>query len=142
MHGALYCITRTAMRYIEEAHNLTDLWTRILEVDKLLTSEAFEALDFTDLPTYGGDPIPVAAGVWSWDRDRVLVSSWLTGEDDAAAFTLVTRAQLELLVGDRRVCSRIDGDTGTVVRIEGHKAVVSWDQGIRLPALVSDLERI
>ncbi len=139
---ALFEITAAAMKYIEEAHNLTDLWTRILEVDKLLTYKAWEALDLTDLPTFGGEPIPVTAGVWSWDRDRVLVSSWLTGEDDAAAFTLVTRAQLELLVGDRRVRSRIDGDTGTVVRIEGHHAVVSWDQGIRLPALVDDLERI
>lgn len=139
---ALFEITAAAMQYIEEAHNLTDLWTKILEVDKLLTSEAFEALDLTDLPTYGGDPIPVTAGVWSWDHDQVLVSSWMTGEDDAAAFALMTRAQLELLLGDRRVRSRIDGDTGTVVRIEGHKAIVSWDQGIRLPALVSDLERI
>lgn len=139
---ALFEITAAAMKYIEEAHNLTDLWTKILEVDKLLTSEAFEALDLFDLPTYGGEPIPPTAGVWSWDRHQVLVSSWLTGEDDAAAFSLVTREQFELLVGDRRVRSKIDGDTGTIVRIEGHKAVVSWDQGIRLPALVADLERI
>lgn len=139
---ALFEITGAAMKYINEAHNLTDLWTKILEVDKLLTLEAWEALDFSDLPTYGGEPIPVTAGVWSWDKGRVLVSSWLTGEDDAAAFTLVTREQLELLTGDRRVRSKIDGDTGTVVRIEGHRAVVSWDQGIRLPALVADLERI
>lgn len=139
---ALFEITAAAMQYIEEAHNLTDLWTKILEVDKLLTSEAWEALDLSDLPTYGGEPIPPTAGVWSWDRDRVLVSSWLTGEDDVAAFTLVTREQFELLVGDRRVRSKIDGDTGTVVRLDGDKAVVSWDQGIRLPALVADLERI
>lgn len=139
---ALFEITAAAMKYIEEAHNLTDLWTKILEVDKLLKLEAWEALDFSDLPTFGGEPIPVHAGVWSWDNERVLVSSWLTGEDDRAAFTLVTREQFELLVGDRRVRSKIDGDTGTVVRIEGDKAVVSWDQGIRLPALVTDLERI
>jgi len=139
---ALFEITAAAMQYIEEAHNLPTLSGRILEVDKLLTSEAWEALDLSDLPTFGGEPIPVTAGVWSWDRHQVLVSSWLTGEDDVAAFTLVTREQFALLVGDRRVRSRIDGDTGTVVRIEGHYAVVSWDQGIRLPALVSDLERI
>lgn len=139
---ALFEITGAAMQYIEEAHNLSTLLGRILEVDKLLTSEAFEALDLTDLPTYGGDAIPPTAGVWSWDRQQVLVSSWLTGEDDAAAFTLVTREQLALLTGDRRVRSRIDGDTGTVAYLEGHFAVVSWDQGIRLPALVADLERI
>ena len=139
---ALFEITAGAMKYIHEAHNLIDLWTKILEVDKLLTHKAWEALDLTDLPTYGGDPIPVTAGVWSWDRQQVLVSSWLTGEDIAAAFTLVTREQFDLLVGDRRVRSKINGDTGTFVRLEGHYAVVSWDQGIRLPALVDDLERI
>ncbi len=138
---ALFQITAAAMQYIEEAHNLVDLQTKILEVDKLLTSEAWEALDFSDLPTYGGEPIPVTAGVWSWDKDRALVASWLTGDDDVAAFTLVTREQLGLLIGDRRVRSRIDDDTGTVVRLEGHYAVVSWDQGVRLPALVADLER-
>lgn len=139
---ALFEITAAAMKYINEAHNLTDLWTKILEVDKLLTSKAFEALDLTDLPTFGGEPIPVHAGVWSWDKERVLVASWLTGEDDDVAFTLVAREQFALLMGDRRVRSKIDGDTGTVVRIEGHYAVVSWDQGIRLRALADDLERI
>ena len=141
---ALFEITGAAMKYIEEAHNLTDLWTKILEVDELLTPMAFEVLELSDLPTYGGEPIPVIAGVWSWDNARVLVSSWLTGEDedDSAAFSLVTREQFALLTGDRRVRSKIDGDTGTVVRLDGDKAVVSWDQGIRLPALVADLERI
>lgn len=139
---ALFQITAAAMQYIEEAHNLSTLSGRILEVDKLLTSEAWEALDLSDLPTFGGEPIPPTAGVWSWDRHQVLVSSWLTGEDDAAAFSLVTREQFALLTGDRRVRSKIDGDTGTVAYLEGHYAVVSWDQGLRLPALVADLERI
>lgn len=96
---ALFEITGAAMKYIEKAHNLTDLWTRIREVDKLLTVEAWEALDFSDLPTYGGEPIPVHAGVWSWDKDRVLVSSWLSDEDDGAAFALVTREQFKQRAG-------------------------------------------
>lgn len=108
MHEALYCITRTALRYIEEAHNLTDLWTRILEVDKLLTLEAWEALDLTDLPTFGGEPIPVHAGVWSWDKDRVLVSSWLSDEEDAAALTLVTREQFKQRAGRPALFHDID----------------------------------
>jgi hypothetical protein len=96
---ALFEITGAAMKYIEEAHNLTDLWTKILEVDKLLTLEAWEALDLSDLPTFGGEPIPVHAGVWSWDKERVLVSSWLSDEDDAAAFALVTREQFKQRAG-------------------------------------------
>ncbi len=142
MRDPLFHITAAALECLEKSHSLTDLWSNLVDVDELLTSKAFEALDLHDLPTYGGEPIAPQPGVWSWDATRVLVSAWLAGDDDIAGFALVTREQFSLLTGDRRDRSTADGDTGTIVRVEGAMAVVSWDQGVRLPAPITELEKI
>lgn len=108
----LFSIATAALKCIKESHCLVDLLTNLVDVDSLLSDKAWEALDLTELPTFGGDTIAPQAGVWSWDAERVLVSAWLTGGDDAlidwpvpnaAGFVLVTREQFAMLAKEGAV---------------------------------------
>lgn len=50
--------------------NLSDLCDVINSAD----SESLDAVDFSDLPTFGGDVPADTTGIYSWDQDCLLVS--------------------------------------------------------------------
>lgn len=58
-----------------------------------------DAIDWTDLPTFGGAAPAATAGVWSWDATRLLVGTC------AADLALVPRAR-----GYRLIQSRTTGE--------------------------------
>jgi hypothetical protein len=63
-------------------------WTDTLD-DSALEDYAADAVDMTELPTFGGEEPRDTHGVWSWDNERLLVG------DCIADFRIVAREELE-----------------------------------------------
>ena len=56
------------------ARNLSDL-VEALRQTRALSPEDQDAIDWSELPTFGGEEPADTQGVWSWDEDSVLIGS-------------------------------------------------------------------
>lgn len=82
--------TKTIIDGIQNADTLPALHSALVaygELTELEQCEVDAAIDFSDLPTFGGPHPEDTLGVWSWDRASLLVGTC------AADFTIVPREE-------------------------------------------------
>ena len=100
----LYCVYRNTgenemTNKIKTATNLDELLTALREIEhdarnaNQMDADVENILyyeygtDICELPNFGGEEIEDTAGVWAWDKDRLLV-----GEGPFASWEIIARA--------------------------------------------------
>lgn len=89
---------RDAAHAVRDARDLDHLLAAVRNRSELLRNEgdpdalpASQQVDFTDLPTFGGEEPNSIDGVWSWDATRLLVGTHVGQPGEAGAMQIVPR---------------------------------------------------